>query len=57
MLLAGNAIADISPNPGEKLGGYPHYPRNNTGVHDPLYAACLYLDNSAAQAAFVTLDW
>ena len=56
MLLAGTAIADISPNPGEELGGYPHYPRNNTGVHDPLYAACLYLDNGAAQAAFVTLD-
>ncbi|MEN6595100.1 MAG: hypothetical protein ABFC31_09200 [Clostridiaceae bacterium] len=56
MLCAGTAIADISPKPGEELGGYPHYPRNNTGVHDPLYAACLYLDNGENQAALVTLD-
>lgn len=56
MLLAGTAIADISPQPGEELGGYPHYPRNNTGVHDPLYAACLYLNNGTSQIALVTLD-
>ena len=56
MLQAGTALADISPKPGEELGGYPHYPRNNTGIHDPLYAACLYIDNGETQIAIVTLD-
>lgn len=56
MLRAGTALADISPKLGEELGGYPHYPRNNTGIHDPLYAACLYIDNGETQIAIVTLD-
>ena len=56
MLHAGAALADISPKPGEELGGYPHYPRNNTGIHDPLYAACLYIDNGTTEIALVTLD-
>lgn len=53
---AGVAIVDITPGQGEELGGYPHYPRNNTGVHDPLYAACLYLNSGGVEAALVTLD-
>ncbi|MEN6417324.1 MAG: hypothetical protein ABFC73_00220, partial [Clostridiaceae bacterium] len=56
MLQAGTALADISPKLGEELGGYPHYPRNNTGIHDPLYAACLYIDNGETQVVMVTLD-
>lgn len=53
---AGAALRDISPKPGVKLGGYPHHPRPNTGVHDPLYAACLYLNDGAVETALVTLD-
>lgn len=56
MLQAGTALADISPKLGEELGGYPHYPRNSTGIHDPLYAACLYIDNGIMEVAIVTLD-
>ena len=55
-LKAGMAIADISPEKGEELGGYPHYPRHNTGVHDPLQAAAMYLNNGTEEIALVTLD-
>lgn len=56
MLKAGVALRDISPKPGEELAGYPHYPRNNTGVHDPLYAACMYLKHGEEEVAMVTVD-
>lgn len=55
-LLAGISITDISPRQGIELFGYPHYKRANTGIHDPLYASCLYLDNGAARLAIVALD-
>jgi len=54
--LAGTAIVDISPGKGIDLAGYPHFPRYNTGIHDPLYASCLYLKNSHTHVAIVTLD-
>ncbi len=56
MLKAGMSRADITPPLGLELGGYPHYPRNNTGAHDPLYAACMYLDNGETEIVMVTLD-
>jgi len=56
MFKAGTAIIDISPDKGEELAGYPHYPRNNTGVHDPLMASCLYLSDGKTELAMVTLD-
>jgi len=56
MLKAGVGHADISPPKGMELGGYPHYPRHNTGVHDPLYASCMVLENGARKVAVVTLD-
>lgn len=56
MLKAGMTRADITPPLGLELGGYPHYPRNNTGAHDPLYAACMYLCNAETEIAMVTLD-
>jgi neutral ceramidase len=55
-LQAGLAIIDISPPPGIELAGYPHHPRRNLGVHDPLYAACLVLDDGRNRLAIVTLD-
>lgn len=48
--------ANITPPKGLELAGYPHYPRNNEGFHDPLYAACMYLNNGEQEVAMVTLD-
>lgn len=56
MLKAGMARADITPPQGLELAGYPHYPRNNTGAHDPLWATCMYLENEEEAVAMVTLD-
>lgn len=56
MLKAAMTRADITPPQGLELAGYPHYPRNNTGAHDPLYAACMYLNNGEQEVAMVTLD-
>ena len=56
MLKAGMSSVDITPPQGLELAGYPHYPRNNTGAHDPLYAACMYLENDGVEVAMVTLD-
>ena len=56
MLKAGMTRADITPPLGLELAGYPHYPRNNTGAHDPLYAACMYLENDREAVAMITLD-
>lgn len=56
MLKACMTRADITPPLGLTLEGYPHYPRHNTGAHDPLYAACMYLDNGENEVAMVTLD-
>ncbi len=49
-------MIDISPQKGVRLAGYPHAPRANKGVHDPLYAACLYLNNGDKEFIIVTLD-
>ena len=56
MLKAGMTRVDITPPLGLELAGYPHYPRNNEGAHDPLYAACMYLENDGVEVALVTLD-
>ena len=56
MLKAGAALVDITPEQGLELAGYPHYPRNNTGAHDPLYGACMYLNDGKTEVAMVTLD-
>ncbi len=56
MLKASMTRCDITPPTGLELGGYPHYPRYNVGVHDPLYATCLYLNNDGYEVAMVTLD-
>ncbi len=53
---AGAAAVDISPGPGIPLAGYPHFPRHNTGVHDPLMAGCMVLDDGATKVALVCMD-
>jgi hypothetical protein len=55
-LSAGTALMDITPPKGVELAGYPHFPRHNTGVHDPLYASCLYLESAETALAVVGLD-
>jgi neutral ceramidase len=56
ILTAGTAKIDISPSKGIELAGYPHYPRYNTGIHDPLYATCLYLFSDTVEVMFISLD-
>ena len=56
MLKAGTSIVDISPGKGIELAGYPHFPRHNTGINDPLYASCLYLDNGKEKMAIIAMD-
>jgi neutral ceramidase len=55
-LTAGVSLVDISPGPGIELAGYPHHPRNNTGIHDPLHAGCICLDDGATKLALVCMD-
>jgi len=55
-LLAGAAAVEISPAKGIGLAGYPHHPRPNRGVHDPLYASCLVLQDGETRLAIVALD-
>jgi len=55
-LQAGAAIVDISPPSGVQLVGYPFAVRPNTGVHDPLYAACLYLHDGRTPLVIVCAD-
>jgi hypothetical protein len=55
-LLAGAAAVDISPARPTALFGYPHVDRISTGVHDPLLASALYLDNGSQAAVLIALD-
>lgn len=55
-LRAGAAQIEISPGPGLALAGYPHFLRHNTGIHDPLMAGCIVLDDGATRLALVCLD-
>lgn len=54
-LIAGWARAEITPPLGARLRGY-YTERLASGVHDPLWAKALWLDDGAEQAAIVTLD-
>lgn len=56
MLKAGTSLIEISPMKGAEMAGYPHCPRPNIGVHDPLYAAALFLDDGEKKLVWVTLD-
>lgn len=56
-LRAGAAKADITPPVGGRLYGYgARGDAVSTGVHDPLFAKVLVLDDGATAVAFVTLD-
>ena len=53
---AGVSIRDVSPKKGLPLGGYPHYQRYNTGIHDPLYGSCFYLNDGNTEIVIAALD-
>ncbi|HTZ51567.1 MAG TPA: neutral/alkaline non-lysosomal ceramidase N-terminal domain-containing protein [Spirochaetia bacterium] len=55
-LEAGVAQVDISPPAGVQLVGYPTVIRDNTGIHDPLFADCLVLSDGTTRLALVTAD-
>lgn len=57
-LYAGSSHADITPPIGGQMYGYGARGSNvSEGVHDPLYAKALVLENGENRLAIVTLDW
>ena len=54
-LKAGVAVADITPPVGYRLCGY-FYERLSTGLHDPLQAKAIYLQQGNQQVAWVFCD-
>lgn len=54
-LYAGVSKIDITPQMSAFLDGNPRI-KKSQGIHDPLYAKALFLDNGESQALFVTLD-
>ena len=55
-LKAGVAIIDVTPQSPMFLHGYPHAERISEGVHDPLYASALIIDNGETQIGFCAVD-
>lgn len=55
-MYAGVAQIDITPPVGADLTGYIARSGPATGVHDPIYAKALVLDNGETQAALLTVD-
>ena len=55
--LAGTAKADITPPVGGLMYGYGARGTNvSTGVHDPLYAKAIVLDDGTTKLTIVALD-
>lgn len=55
-LTAGIGVVELAPIDTQALYGYPHVPRVLTGVHDPLFASTLVLDNGQGRVVIVSLD-
>ena len=56
MIIAGTGIRDISPRKPAFLVGYPHKERTSTGIHDPLLASALYLQNEKTGIIIIAID-
>ncbi|MBN2005102.1 MAG: neutral/alkaline non-lysosomal ceramidase N-terminal domain-containing protein [Anaerolineae bacterium] len=56
-LKVGAAVVDITPDEtvGMDLAGYGH--RSSTGVHDPITARCLVIDDGNTEIALIALDF
>ncbi|MFO1451232.1 MAG: hypothetical protein U1F61_23945 [Opitutaceae bacterium] len=55
-LWSGAAVVDITPPAPVFLFGYPHVPRQSTGVHDPLECAAWYVRTGDAAALVLACD-
>ena len=55
-LFAGVARSNITPTKSMTLFGYPHVPRISTGVHDPLFATALFLQNGPSSLLIIAVD-
>ncbi len=55
-LYASATIVDISPRQPTALYGYPHVERISTGIHDPLLATVIILQNEDATLVLGALD-
>lgn len=56
MLRIGTAVADITPPVGTPLDGYGGRTDVSLGVHDPLYARVLYIDDGAGPIVLAVCD-
>ncbi len=56
-LKAGFGRADITPEPGVRLGGYSILERPAERVLDPLHATAVVLEQDSVKAAIINLDW
>jgi neutral ceramidase len=56
-LRAGSCTVDITPPLGTPMAGYGDRVGVSAGVHDPLYASALVLDDGSLTVAIVTMDW
>jgi len=55
-LLAGAATADITPEPGGLMDGYGGRMQGSQGVHDPLFARAVVLEDGDTVCAIVVCD-
>jgi neutral ceramidase len=55
-LSAGATVRDISPREPIFLAGYPHVPRNSSGIHDELWASAFCLSDGATKLIFIAVD-
>ena len=56
MVTAGFYRVDITPPVGAPLAGFAARQGVSTGIHDPLFAHALVLDNGTNATAFVSVD-
>ncbi|MCD6318130.1 neutral/alkaline non-lysosomal ceramidase N-terminal domain-containing protein [Candidatus Aerophobetes bacterium] len=55
-LKAGTAVVDITPPVGTRMGGYRLRDIPSQGIHDPLYAKALILEQDEQRIAILTVD-
>lgn len=55
-LFAGAAIIDVTPQKPMFLHGYPHVERTSEGIHDPLFASAMIIDDGKNQIGLCAVD-
>lgn len=56
-LRAGSCTVEITPPVGTPMAGYGARKERSVGIHDPLYATALVLDDGQTLAALLSMDW